>query len=140
MKHFEMYELVDRNTYMKFGDRAITLFNPHALEALDGLREFFNVPIMVNNWWGKDGQGMQYRGYRPENCPVGAQFSEHKKGNAFDCSVKGYTADEARKIILENQDNSLLIRIMRMEADVSWVHFDCGRTPNGKDRIYLFHA
>jgi len=137
MKYFELYELIDRSSFMKWGVRAWVLFNPRALEALDGLREFFNAPITVNNWWGNDGKGMEYRGYRPEDCPVGAKYSEHKNGNAFDCTVKGYTADDARRIILENQDNPLLKRIMRLEADVSWVHFDC---KEGKERIYIFKA
>ncbi len=136
MKFFKIQELIDRATYQKWNGRAWMFFNPNALEALDGLREFFNTPVIVNNWW--DGEGnMQYRGYRPENCTVGAKFSEHKKGNAFDCTVTGYMAEDARRIILENQDNPLLRRIMRLEAKVSWVHFDCKEV---KNRIYIFRA
>ena len=135
MKFFELNEIIDRKTYEKWGDRAWILFNPNALEALDGLREFMNAPITVNNWWGNPGAGNQYRGYRPEDCPVGAKFSQHKEGNAFDCTIKGYTAEDARRIILENQDNPLLAKIMRLEADVSWLHFDLKPVPN---RIHLF--
>ncbi len=139
MKHFELYEILDRATFELDDGRAWSHFRPEALEALDGLREFFNVPITVNNWWNGIGQ-MQYRGYRPEDCPVGAKFSEHKKGNAFDCTISGHTAENARKIILDNQDNPLLSKIMRMEDLVKWVHIDCGKIPEGKHRIYLFQA
>lgn len=139
MKHFELHELVDRATFEQWGPRGWALFNPDALEALDGLRDFFNVPIVVNNWWNGDGQN-QYRGYRPENCPIGAKFSEHKKGNAFDCTIKGFNADVARQIIVDNQDDPRLVKIQRLEDEVHWVHFDCATLPQGKERIYLFKA
>lgn len=137
MKYFRLQEIIDRSSYMKWGVKGWILFNPHALEALDGLREFFNTPITVNTWWDNEAGGMQYRGYRPEDCPIGAKYSEHKNGNAFDCTIKGYTAEDARRIILENTDNPLLARIMRLEADTSWLHFDCKEV---KNRIYVFHA
>jgi hypothetical protein len=136
MKYFLLHEILDRATFEKWGKQGWILFNPDALEALDGLREFFNAPVKVNDWYG--GGAMQYRGYRPEDCPVGAIHSEHKKGNAFDCDVKGYTAEEARRIVLENQDNPLLGKIMRMEDKVNWIHFDLGRIPEGKEKIYIF--
>ncbi len=134
MKHFEIYELVDRATFELDDGRAWQHFRPEALEALDGLRDFFGVPITVNNWWNGVGQ-MQFRGYRTEDCPVGAKFSEHKKGNAFDCTVQGINADVVREIILANQDDPRLIKIMRLEADVHWVHFDCKEVT---DRIHVF--
>lgn len=139
MRNFDLFELVDRATYQKSGDEAWKFFDPEALIMLDDLRDFFNVPVTVNNWWGYS-QGYQYRGYRPPDCMVGAQSSYHKRGMAFDCDIKGYTAEEARKIIIENKDNLLLLRIMRLEADVFWVHMDRGTLPKGKNRIYLFHA
>lgn len=138
MNHFQLYELVDRTTYQKWGNGAWTLLNPLALEALDGIREFFNKPVVVNNWFG--GGPFQYRGYRNEHCPIGAKYSQHKKGNAFDLDVQGMTADEVRAAIVENQDHALLKNIQRMEADVSWVHFDLAKPPEGHERIYLFKA
>jgi len=134
MKYFELYELVDRATYQKWGEDAWNLFNPDILEAIDGVREFFNVPCYINNWWGGHGNN-QFRGYRPPNCPVGAVLSEHKKGNAADMTIDGVDAEEARRIILENKDDSLLCKIMRMENKVSWVHIDCKPVHN---RIRLF--
>jgi hypothetical protein len=57
---------------------------------------------------------------------------------AFDFDVKGMTAANVRKEILEKCNDHRLVRIMRMEADVGWVHADIGQVPNGKSRIYLF--
>jgi len=137
MKYFELHELVDRATYQKYGDKAWELFEPDSLIMLDDLRSFFNAGITVNTWWGHP-QGYQYRGYRPPDSKVGAPRSYHKRGMAFDCDVKGYTAADVRKIILENKDNPLLQKIMRMEADVTWLHIDRGSIPEGKERIYVF--
>lgn len=140
MKYFQLYELIDKTTYHKYGEDAWKLLSPAALEALDGLREFFNAPIMVNNWWDNPGGGFQFRGYRPPECTIGAAHSLHRQGAAFDCTVSGKTAAEARPIILENQDNPLLRNITRLEADVNWLHFDCAVLPPDKERIYVFKA
>ena len=139
MKYFKLPELIDRNTFMRHGEDAWKLLDSNALDALDSVREFFNAPITVNSWW--EGRGsFQYRGYRPQDCPVGSQNSYHKRGMAFDFDVKGYTAEDARKVILENQDNPLLEKIQRMEDKVSWVHIDIGAVPKDKQRIYLFRG
>jgi hypothetical protein len=111
------------------------LFNPAALRALDNLREFFGVPITVNNW--HVGGQFQWRGYRNDRCPQYSRGSEHSKGNAFDCDIEGYTAEQARKKIIANKDNPLLVEIMRLEAGVSWLHFDL--KPVDK-RIRVFKA
>ena len=136
MKHFQLYEIVDRKTFETKGNAALALFNIEALIALDDLREFFGKNITVNNW--HSGGPMQWRGLRTEACKIGAKASQHRKGNAFDCSVQGYTAQEARAEIIAHQNDPLLSRIMRIEDGVSWLHFDLGIPPKGKDRIYLF--
>jgi uncharacterized protein YcbK (DUF882 family) len=138
MKHFELYELVDRATFEVRGEGAWDLLQPDLLYSLDGLRDFFNAPITVNNWYG--GGPFQYRGYRGVNCQIGAAQSYHKKGMAADLDVEGYDAADVRRIILENQDNEFLQKIQRMEADVTWVHIDLGNPPKGRKRIYVFKA
>jgi hypothetical protein len=134
MRYFELYELCDRRTYEQWGDDAWSLFNPDLLYSVDGVREFFNVPCYINNWYGGHGSD-QYRGYRPADCLVGAKNSEHKKGNAADMTIEGIDAAEARLRILENKNHPLLERIMRMEANVPWLHIDVKHVAN---RIYLF--
>jgi hypothetical protein len=136
MRYFKLEELVDRETFETLGEKAWDLFNPFALIALDDLREYFGVPITVNNW--AKGGTMQWRGYRSTVCPIGAVHSQHRKGNAFDCTIKGHPAPEARAIIRAYQENELLQHITRLEDKVSWVHFDCALLPRGTKRIYLF--
>jgi hypothetical protein len=136
MKYFKPYELVDKLTYEALGDDALRIFPPEALEMLDDLRAFLGSSILVNNWIAKG--AFQWRGFRTVNCAIGAKGSYHRKGMAFDCNVKGYTAEEARQYIVKNQDHPLLKHITRLEAGVPWLHLDMGTVPEGKQRIYLF--
>jgi hypothetical protein len=138
LKHFALNELVDKTTFETLGNKAWSLFNEEVLFALDDLREYFNASITINTW--ARGGASEWRGYRSPACPIGAKHSQHRLGNAFDCTIKGYTAAEARAEIIAHQENELLKRIMRLEDKVSWVHFDCGAVPEGKQRIYLFIA
>jgi hypothetical protein len=135
LKHFTLAEIVDRTTFETLGNKAWSLFNEEALNALDDLREYFNTLITINTW--ARGGTSEWRGYRSPACPIGATHSQHRLGNAFDCTIKGYTAAEARSEIIAHQDNELLKRIMRLEDKVSWVHFDLMPVDN---RIHLFQA
>jgi hypothetical protein len=140
MRYFTAKELVDKETYDRLGEKALSLFNPEALVALDDLREFMGVPITVNDW--ANGGNMQWRGWRTKEKAkqLGAPNSQHALGNAFDCTIQGMTAKEARFKIMTHKDHELLYRITRMEDGVSWLHWDCAILPKGKSRIYLFHA
>jgi hypothetical protein len=143
MKFFHAWELVSRAEYDVAGEGSLSLFDAEAIIALDDLREFFGVGIMINNWY--TGGLFQHRGYRTladelAANPHSSGHSAHQVGKAFDCDIQGFTAEEARKCILENQDNPLLRRIMRMEADKNWVHFDVLTLPPGMRRIHLFKA
>ncbi|MBF0556259.1 MAG: hypothetical protein HQK96_17210 [Nitrospirae bacterium] len=134
MQYFSVQELVDKATWMREGEESIRLFTPQALAMIEGIRKFFGVPIYVNNWH-IDGN-FQYRGFRPQDCGVGAAYSQHYCGNAFDFDVHDMSAEHARNIILENKYNPLLKNIMRMESNVNWVHADCKSVG---DRIILFN-
>ena len=124
--HFNIKELVDKQTYKYLGDKSWTLFNPYALLSLEVIRTFFDVPVYVNNWY-KDGD-LQFRGFRPFDCIVGSKYSKHRFGNAFDLNVKGIPAEEVRQVILANK-NSIFLHITTLESGVNWVHFDCRMIP-----------
>jgi hypothetical protein len=136
VKFFELYELVDPTTYSQLGQEAWGLFHLEALLALDDFRQFFGVPVLINNW--HSGGEFQWRGYRTpeEAAKLGAPNSQHRFGNAFDCDIQGISAEHARAAIIASKDDPLLRRIMRLEQGVSWVHFDLLSVP---DRIHLFH-
>ena len=138
MKYFKVFELVNRETYDKMGDRAIELFTPDALAALDGIREYFGAPVTVNNW--HSGGPFEWRGWRTlkKAAELGAPKSAHARGEAFDCDIQGVTAEEARQRILDDKSNPLLLKITRIEANVNWLHFDVTELPYGVHRIYVF--
>jgi hypothetical protein len=131
-EHFAIQELVDPATYERFGVGAWQFFTPGALLALDGLREHFGRPITVNNWHRRG--PFQFRGFRPRSCATGAEYSQHRLGNGFDCDIQGVSAEEARQEILRHKNDQLLIHINCIEADVNWLHFDCR---NIADRIRI---
>lgn len=131
-KHFKIYELVDRETFSRYGTRAFQFFNPLALEMIDGIREYFGASVTVNDWfWGGK---FQWRGLRTKWCEVGADYGMHRFAGAFDCDIQGLPAHEARKRILDDKDHPLLKNINCMENQVNWVHAD---VRNIESRILL---
>ncbi|BCV28484.1 D-Ala-D-Ala carboxypeptidase family metallohydrolase [Shewanella algae] len=94
-KHFKIYELVDKKHIMIEVKKAWQLFDPRLLKLLDQLRELFDAPITVNNWfWG--GQ-FSNRGLRTSASSYYRPYSQHSFGRAVDFDVKGLTADESRE-------------------------------------------
>lgn len=137
MRNFRLEELIPKETFEYFGHSAWQLFPPDSLEMLDDLRDFFGVPITCNDWL--QGGKLQFRGYRPMWCNVGAKGSMHRQGRAFDLDVEGYTAEQARQNILEHKDSPLLKRIQRMESSVGWLHIDTKPLIAPQERIHLFN-
>ena len=128
-RYFKGYEIVDKDTFIMLGNQVWMLFHPEALISLDNIRAWFDRPVIVNNW--ASGGDLQFRGFRPSDCTVGAKFSQHRLGNAFDLDVQGIAADEVRKVILDNKDNDIRFQyITCLETDISWVHFDMRNIPN----------
>ena len=152
MKHFQPYELVDKETYSQKGDSCLDLFTPRVLTAMDNVWDFFfqrhgECKITINDWyWG--GQ-FQWRGWRTEaeadlllHLPPGTHpgQEQHAAGDAFDYDIKGMTAQEVRDVIVANQDDPLLVGITRLEAGTSWVHMDCKVLIAPQTRIHVFIA
>jgi len=131
-KHFNIKELVSRKTYEEYGTGAWRLFDPKVIEVIDWIRDQLNAPITVNNWcWGGN---FENRGYRDENCTVGAVKSAHKQGMALDFDVKGMSSYEVRQWLFHNAED--LPHPIRCEEGVNWVHIDT-RAVSGK-QIYFF--
>jgi hypothetical protein len=122
-RHFSLPELVPQDILAELGDRAILLLEPRLLMMIDGIRQFFGKPVTINNW--HCGGQFSLRCFRPVDSETGAKWSQHKFGRAADMDIKGYSAEQARKVILENQDNPYLSYISVMESGVNWVHADC---------------
>lgn len=132
-KHFNTEELVSKQVFDVIGDDAIRLFDPKALETLEVIREILNVPLICNNW--ADGGSRDDCGYRDKLCTIGASKSAHKEGKAFDLISAKMSAQEMRDLIVTNQDK--LPHNIRIEDEVSWLHFD---VRDKGIKVYLFKA
>ena len=127
-KHFKIYELVDRDTFNQYGIMALRFFNPLALQMIEGIREYFGAPVKINDWfWGGK---FHWRGLRTKWCEVGSDYSMHRFAGAFDFDIKGLSAHEARKRILDDKDHPLLKNINCLEDKVTWVHADVRNVDN----------
>ena len=132
--YFQIQELVDPETYKLFGERGWMLFHQQALLSLDGIRQYFGKPVIINNWYV--GGVFEFRGFRPKTCTIGGIYSQHRFGNGFDLDVEGIPAHEVREEIVKNKDHDLLVRITCLEIDVGWVHSDSRNILN-EQRILL---
>lgn len=119
-KYFKLHELVSKNIYNRYNEKAWEFLDPRALQMLDAVRIRFGE-IVVNNW--KHGRDRQYSGYREKDCKIGADNSQHRHGRAFDCISYTVKASDMREYILSHQDEFPYITCI--EDGVSWLHFDC---------------
>lgn len=147
-KYFLTQELVGKYTYKKHGNRSWKFFSTEALNMLLIIREGLNKPITVNNWH-KKGRFSQ-RGLRSNMQNIFRQMfwsrklylSGHVLGEAFDFDVKGMSANDVRKWILDN-DNLFPFKI-RLESKkrgkfINWVHIDCIQEVKNP-KVYLFNV
>jgi len=124
-KFFTIEELVDKVTFEKFGQKAWQFFRPEALVMLDGVRGFLGVPCVVNDWH----RGGQYQlsGFRPPSSTVGATYSAHRLGCAFDLKPKGMTISAAVAKIKGAKTDPRLRNLRRIEDPdhtPTWLHVD----------------
>lgn len=124
--NFELYELVPRADYERYGKLMWLVFDDRILRAADRIRDEFG-PMIINDWYF--GGPNQFRGYRPAGCTVGATFSQHRYGRALDLIPRREPAETIRQAILDEPDivedgiGSFLVTAM--ECDISWLHIDC---------------
>lgn len=124
-KHFKIYELVDKKIYDEFGETAWQFIDPYMIWTLDALREYYNSPIIINDWYNNG--KFDSRGFRASHDKTGAKYSIHKTGKAFDLifTKKGLSVDQIRddiKCLYAKQDTFRFINAI--EDNVSWLHID----------------
>lgn len=142
-KFFKIEELVCKHVYDKYREEQIwSFFSMPALSTLLVLRrDILGKPFVVNNW--KNGGSYSQRGLRCNLCPIPKEktrlekvyMSAHCTGEAFDITVQGMTAEEARNIIDLSRDR--LPYPIRLEQDVSWLHVDAYDDGKGKTITYF---
>jgi len=117
--YFKLEELVSKEIFSKYGDRAWQFLDPRLLASIDAIRVFFNVPMTANNWHKKGPR--KYSGFRERSCEVGADESQHRHGRACDLVCK-IPAKDLRERIRTSPEK--FPHITTIEDDVDWLHVD----------------
>jgi hypothetical protein len=147
---FDVKELVDKQTFDKYGEKSWQFLCPMLLHTLLVIRKELGKPITINNWsWGGN---FDERGLRTNTCDIVSKktkvgklyLSAHCMGKAIDFDVLDMKASEVRTWLVEN--SSILPYKIRLEhkfvktgKEISWVHLDVYH--NEKDsKVYLFNV
>ena len=139
-KYFKIQELVSEQVYKKYGEKSWLFIDEKLIKTLDLLREHFNKPVIVNNWYF--GGNLHQRGLRANKDEIVANkkdyyISQHCLGKAVDFNVKGLTAQEVYDEIIKNKDKFYLIsRIENIKNTPTWCHIDVANT----EKFVIFNA
>lgn len=118
-----------------------TYVNPQIISIATFTRELFGKPLIVNNW--HTGGTYTLRGYRPSNTKIGAKFSMHKLGKAFDFDVVGLPDSDVKAFIMKNQESFYKAGVRRMESALdapTWTHLDIKEVEGYENKLYIFRA
>lgn len=138
-QYFDIEELVCNHVLERWGEDAWQFLDTMYLWCLLVIRrDILHRPMCCNN----HSAGQHQRGLRCNLCELvksmdRVYLSPHKLGKGGDFTVVGMTAEEARQKI--DQFKHLLPCNIRMEKDVSWLHFDVMPNPYGQ-KIYEFEG
>ena len=135
-QNFILQEFVPGFMYEEYGESARWFLDQRLVFGMQKLREWLQSSVTVNTW--HNGGDLNYRGYRPPDCEVGAYFSQHKRGNAVDFNVRGMTSDEVFDWCLKYEGSLLGIgftTIENKEIATSWTHLDMRWT--GLDKLLI---
>lgn len=139
-KFFDLEELVCNHTLSKFGERSWQFLDTEFLNTLLIIRrDILRAPMYCNNYKTETYQ----RGLRCNRCGLvrsksTVYLSSHILGKAGDFTVQGMTAEQARQMIKANAH--LLPCNIRLEAGVTWLHFDVLPQWGVTSKVYEFRA
>lgn len=137
-RYFDVNELVCDHTYAKWGEQSWQFLDTDFLHCLLVIRrDILQKPMWCN------GKGKTQRGLRCNRCALvrgksSVYLSAHVLGKAGDFDTTGMKAEEVRRMIRENAH--LLPCNIRMEAGVSWLHFDVLPQYGVTKKVYEFKA
>jgi len=152
-KSFDIREFVPKGIFETFGVKSTWFINERVIKLAEFYKARFlayyqakyngkvkDVGIIINDW--HKGGTKQWRGFRPRSYNEGAENSQHRFCNAFDCDIIIVFADgkteeadypEIHFVIMANQKEFMEAGLSAIE-DVSiaatWLHSDCRYIPN----------
>lgn len=137
-KYFTIDELVCPHTFSRWGEKAWQFLETEYLHTLLIIREdILNAPMYCNIG------SLTQRGLRCNMCSLVTDkhtvyLSSHIMGRAGDFTIGGYTSEEARRLIIKNQD--ILPHNIRIEDGVSWLHIDTLPQYGVTAKVHLFKS
>jgi hypothetical protein len=135
-KDFYLTEFVPKEIYAQFGNKSRWFINQKMVDIAQFLRDVTGLPGTINNWF--DNGQYNFSGYRPPDCTVGGELSQHKFCNAIDYKAHGITPPEVLEVIKKNYAKLRELGLTTVE-DVSktptWNHLDCRNT--GMDELLI---
>ena len=145
--YFDIRELVDKETYDKYGEKAWQFMCPRLLHTMLVIRKELNLPITANDW--HNGGKYDERGLRSNMCDIvkskkSLYLSAHTMGRALDFKVSGMTSPDVRQWLVANASKlpypiRLENKFVKTGKEISWVHLDVFY--NEKDsKVYLFNV
>ena len=122
-------EFYEKNSYK--GETLWLIFDFRILWTAQQLRNIYGKANM-NDWYR--GGHNQYRGWRPFDCSIGAELSQHKFARAGDMDFVNESAEQIREDIKVDKYPDAFKYITCIEDGVGWLHSDCrnwDKTNNG---------
>lgn len=145
-KYFKIQELVDKQTYTRWGDNAWNFLDDRLLETILVIRrDILKVSLVCNDWaWG--GKNQQ-RGLRTNLSPLVKEktdrgilyLSQHCMGKAVDFVSSKMTAEQMRQLIKQNENKlPYKCRIEHRDSAPTWLHVDVMTSVSQYEKIYFF--
>ena len=137
-KYFDVNEQVCDHTYAKWGEKSWQFLDTMWLWCLLVIRrDIIKKPMYCNS------KTSHQKGLRCNMCQLvksknSVYLTSHLFGKAGDFTSPYMKAEEMRKLIKENADK--LPCNIRIEANVSWLHFDCLPQYGITEKVYEFKA
>jgi len=140
---FKVDNLVCNHTFASFGERSWQFLSTPYLHCLLVIRrDILQTPMFCNNY-NVPGGPFRQRGLRCNLCDLVKSKSDagklylsaHVMGSAGDFDSKGLAAVQARHKIEDNA--AMLPYPIRLESNVTWLHFDTYDSDNGQKVTYF---
>lgn len=134
--YFDVKELVCPHVYARWGEKSWQFLDTDILYVLLILRvTIIARPMYIN------GKTYTQRGLRCNMCDLvksktAPYLSAHVLGKAIDFTIGGLTAEQGRRLIIDNA--GLLPCPVRLEADKAWVHIDVLPQYGVNAKVYVF--
>ena len=122
--NFWLSEVVPKREFETLGENAVWLIDLQIVFGAQALRDVLGKSCVINNW--KEGGTFEFSGFRPADCKIGAERSQHRFGRALDLKFDGIDSEEVRAFIRKNYHSTRLSKYFStIEKDTpGWVHID----------------